>query len=198
MLTRCSILTLLMISIAGCSTLTQSSDQGLVNQLSNQKPETSTTALAKLSVGIASTQEAASASNLVVNAADSMVFDLNAYQWKNRLLLVFAPTENNPAYQKQMQLFQAQQAGFNERDLLLVGLLTEGASRVSGQALNQADVAKVRSRFNIAPEEFRVILVGKDGSAKRRDSNPVQPEVIFNQIDAMPMRQREMRQQSRG
>ncbi|MBD0263346.1 MAG: DUF4174 domain-containing protein, partial [Tolypothrix sp. Co-bin9] len=44
-----------------------------------------------------------------------MAFDLKSYQWKNRLLLVFAPEENSPAYQKQMQLFQAQQADFSER-----------------------------------------------------------------------------------
>jgi hypothetical protein len=179
-------------SVAGCSTPTQSSKRGLSSQLVDQKPETSTTM-------IAATQEAASVSNLEGNAQDNnMAFDLNTYQWKNRLLLVFAPSENSPAYQRQMQLFQGQQAGFKERDLLLVDLLTESTSRVYRQALNDTDVARARSRFNVAPQDFRVILVGKDGTAKRRESNPIQPEVIFNEIDAMPMRQREMREQSRG
>jgi hypothetical protein len=62
----------------------------------------------------------------------NMAFDLKSYQWKKRLLLVFAPAENSPAYQKQMQLFQAQQAAFSERDLLLVEIFTEGRSRASG------------------------------------------------------------------
>ena len=192
MLTRCSILVLLIMSVASCSTPTQSSKRGLSRQLVNQKPETSTTMSA-------ATQEAASVSNLEGNAEDNnMAFDLNTYQWKNRLLLVFAPSENSPAYQRQMQLFQGQQAGFKERDLLLVELLTESTSRAYGQTLDDADVTRVRSRFNVAPQDFRVILVGKDGTAKRRESNPIQPEVIFNEIDAMPMRQREMREQSRG
>lgn len=121
-----------------------------------------------------------------------MAFDLNAFQWQNRLLLVFAPSENSPDYQTQMQLFEGQQAGFQERDLLLFELLTDGTSRAVGQTLDEADVARVRSRFQVAPQEFRVILVGKDGTAKRRDRNPVSPEVIFQAIDAMPMRQREM------
>jgi hypothetical protein len=122
----------------------------------------------------------------------NMAFDLKSYQWKKRLLLVFAPAENSPAYQKQMQLFQAQQAAFSERDLLLVEIFTEGRSRASGKALDKADVAKVRSRFQ-SPQDFRVILVGKDGTVKRSDSKPVEAKVIFNEIDAMPMRQQEMR-----
>jgi hypothetical protein len=178
--------------VAGCSTSTQSSKRGLSSQLVDQKPETSTTM-------IAATQEAASVSKLEDNPEDNnMAFDLNTYQWKNRLLIVFAPSENSPAYQRQMQLFQGQQAGFKERDLLLVELLTESTSRVYGQAIDDTDVARARSRFNVAPQDFQVILVGKDGTAKRRESNPIQPEVIFNEIDAMPMRQREMREQSRG
>lgn len=163
----------------------------------DQNLETSTTM-------IAATQEAASVSNLEGNAEDNnMAFDLNTYQWKNRLLLVFAPSENSPAYQRQMQLFQGQQAGFKERDLLLVELLTESTTRAYGQTLDDArarsqSVREARSRFHVAPQDFQVILVGKDGTAKRRESNPIQPEVIFNEIDAMPMRQREMREQSRG
>jgi hypothetical protein len=105
-----------------------------------------------------------------------------------------------------MQLFQGQQAGFKERDLLLVELLTESTTRAYGQTIDEADVVRVRSqserearsRFNVAPQDFQVILVGKDGTAKRRESNPIQPEVIFNEIDAMPMRQREMRERSKG
>ncbi len=77
--------------------------------------------------------------------------------------------------------------------MLLVELLTEGTSRIDRQSIDEANVANLRSQFNVAPQEFRVILVGKDGTAKRHDSNPVEPEVIFNEIDAMPMRQREMR-----
>ncbi|HEY9670230.1 MAG TPA: DUF4174 domain-containing protein [Waterburya sp.] len=191
MLIRCSILALLLLSVTGCSTTTQSLAQESATQLFVHNSETSTAA-------VAATPKVAVTSNSVANAGGSKVaFDMKTYQWKNRLLLVFSPSANSPAYQKQMQLFQSQQAGFQERDLLLVELLAEGTSRASGQILDKGDVAKMRSRFNIAPQDFRVILVGKDGTAKRRDSNPVQPKVIFNEIDAMPMRRREMRERSR-
>jgi hypothetical protein len=39
-----------------------------------------------------------------------------------------------------------------------------------------------------------VILVGKDGTEKRREQTPIELADIFNQIDAMPMRQQEMKQ----
>jgi hypothetical protein len=186
MLTRCSILAVLLMSIASCSTSTQSSDRELATQLSAQNPETS-------AIAVAATPETAPEANV---GNSKVAFDLNTYQWQNRILLVFAPSQDNPAYQRQMQLFEAQRAGFKERDLLLVELLAEGTSRMNSQTLDEANVAELRSRFKVAPQEFRVILVGKDGTAKRRDSNPIQPEVIFNEIDAMPMRQREMRQRS--
>jgi sialic acid synthase SpsE len=43
-----------------------------------------------------------------------------------------------------------------------------------GKALDEADVAKVRSRFQVSPQDFRVILVGKDGTVKRTDSKPIE------------------------
>ncbi|WP_089129706.1 DUF4174 domain-containing protein [Tolypothrix sp. NIES-4075] len=171
MLTRC-LMALLLLTNVGCSSLYRADVSSLYIQNKSNRL-----------VPIASNPKTVKNKN--------MAFDLKSYQWKNRLLLVFAPDENNPAYQKQMQLFQGQQADFSERDLLLVEILTEGTSRASGEAIDEADVVKVRSRFQ-SPEDFRVILVGKDGTQKRSDSKPVEAKVIFNEIDAMPMRQQEM------
>ncbi|MEH2235806.1 DUF4174 domain-containing protein [Nostoc sp.] len=46
--------------------------------------------------------------------------------------------------------------------------------------------------FGVDKENFRVILVGKDGGVKRQDTTPVQATVIFEQIYTMPMHQQEM------
>lgn len=117
---------------------------------------------------------------------------LDAYKWNNRLLLVFAPNEDSPAYQQQMRRLQGQQADLSERDLLVFELLAQGTSRVNGQSITPEEAAQVRKRFKVSSQEFGVILVGKDGTAKRRDRTPVSPEVIFKEIDAMPMRRQEM------
>ena len=132
-------------------------------------------------------------SNPTVTKATNKMKSLDAYQWKNRLVLVFAPSENNAAYQQQMQLFQGQQASFAERNLLLIELLTDGTSRVGGESVDAKEAAQIRERFNVSPEQFSVVLVGKDGTAKRREQSPVSSKVIFETIDAMPMRRQEMR-----
>lgn len=113
-------------------------------------------------------------------------------------MLVFAPSENSPAYETQMQLFEGQETSFDDRNLLLVQILAEGESRANDQWLDEASAAKLRERFDVGKGEFCVILVGKDGTAKRRDDVPVKPAVIFDEIDAMPMRQREIRERSNG
>lgn len=124
--------------------------------------------------------------------SNNVMTSLDDYKWQNRLLLVFAPKED-ATYQQQMQLFKEQQPGFDERDLLLVQLLAAGTSSINNQPIDAQLATQIRKRFNVADQEFQVILIGKDGTGKRRDRSPVSPEVIFDEIDAMPMRQQEMR-----
>lgn len=125
----------------------------------------------------------------------AMHLDLSDYLWENRLLLIFAPSEATSAYRQQMQIFADAQAGFDERDLLLIELLVDGNNRLNGEPVAEEDAASVRSRYGIANNDFVVMLIGKDGTQKRRDTEPVAAEAIFSAIDAMPMRQQEMRQQ---
>ena len=140
-------------------------------------------------------QSKKSAQEVATSLKSNTMTSLNGYKWKKRLLLVFAPKED-PAYQKQMQLFKQQQVGLNERDLLIVQLLVEGTSRIDSQPIDSVLAAQIRERFEVEQQDFQVILVGKDGTTKRRDRSLVPPEVIFGQIDAMPMRQQEMRSRS--
>jgi hypothetical protein len=59
--------------------------------------------------------------------------------------------------------------------------------------LSPRQAAQARRRFHIAPTDFTVILLGKDGDEKFRSSKPVPWEQLRGLIDAMPMRQQEMR-----
>ena len=43
----------------------------------------------------------------------------------------------------------------------------------------------------------RILLVGKDGGVKLRSEEPVSIQRIFDLIDSMPMRRREMREKGR-
>ena len=129
-----------------------------------------------------------------VDAADGP-FSLDPYRWQNRILLVFAPSAKSPDYEAQMRLFEGEEAGFEDRDLVTIRVLDEGESRVGDRRLPEAAADQLRERFDVGADQFRVVLVGKDGTEKRRDGAPVKTSAIFEEIDAMPMRQREMRAQ---
>lgn len=134
---------------------------------------------------------------LSTNQAIKMTsFNLSSQKWQNRVLLVFAPSVDNHSYQQQMQLLQQHQNGFTGRDLVLVQVLAD-ESYANGQLIDESSAANLRSRFGVDKENFRVILVGKDGGVKRQDDRPVKATAIFEQIDAMPMRQQEMQQRGR-
>ncbi|MBC1220850.1 DUF4174 domain-containing protein [Nostoc sp. UCD121] len=119
-------------------------------------------------------------------------FNLSSQKWQNRVLLVFAPSVDNATYQQQMQLFDQHQNGFTDRDLVLVQVLATDKSYANGQLIDKSYAANLRNYFGVDKENFRVILVGKDGGVKSQDTTPVKAAAIFEQIDAMPMRQQEM------
>ena len=136
---------------------------------------------------------AASVINSVATSTQlDVTFNLGDQQWQHRILLIFAPSEQSPLYQQQQQAWQSRTEDMQERDLKLVEVLAIGASRVDGQLMSAASADRLRNQFGVAPEDFAVILVGKDGTEKQRFSQPVDLSDIFSTIDTMPMRQQEM------
>jgi hypothetical protein len=120
-------------------------------------------------------------------------FTLSEYQWQNRILLVFAPSTDSSQYRQQMKAWQADVAGVDDRDLKLVQILGTGENQIDGRSLTSASAERLRQQFGINPEEFAVILVGKDGTEKQQSQTPMDLAMLFHMIDAMPMRQQEMR-----
>lgn len=134
--------------------------------------------------------------SIVVSTQSEVTFNLRDQQWQHRVLLVFAPSEQSPVYQQQRHAWQSRTdrtEAMEERDLKLVEVLATADSRVDGQLISPASADRLRDQFRIAPEAFAVILIGKDGTEKQRFSQPVDLSRIFSTIDAMPMRQQEMR-----
>lgn len=131
------------------------------------------------------------------HAAMMPSFKLSSQKWKNRVLLVFAPSSNYPAYQQQMQQLQGHKSAFVDRDLVVVEVLTDGSSYADARQIDPSSAARLRDGLQVSAQDFSVILVGKDGSVKRRQTTPVQAKAIFDQIDAMPMRQQEMQKRGR-
>lgn len=124
-----------------------------------------------------------------VLAQSSLLAD---YQWKNRLILLFAPNTSSSVLQQQFDTLTADTHGLAERDLLIVRVLSDQVVS-DGIATNPGAAQVLRDRYQIPRDSFRVILIGKDGSEKLRKDNLLKREELYAVIDAMPMRQREIK-----
>jgi len=125
-----------------------------------------------------------------------MDVDLEAYQWKNRILVVFAESEETGPFKTQKRILKNEEDGVLDRDLIIVEVIENGESRARGVRFPEETAGNLRRQFQVAPGAFQVILIGKDGGEKLRRGEPVSAADLFGIIDAMPMRQQEMRQKN--
>ncbi|MBX5181447.1 DUF4174 domain-containing protein [Rhizobium sp. NZLR5] len=121
------------------------------------------------------------------NSAYAPVESLAAFQWKNRVFVVFADKGNARAARQENQLL-ADRSALDERDLVVLTIsgagvrpLFGGADGLEGEAIRRdLEVAEIG--------EFAAFLVGKDGTVKLKVSEPITAGELFAIIDSMPMR----------
>lgn len=104
---------------------------------------------------------------------------LSPFKWKNRPVLLFADSEADEAYRAAVRALAAAEEGLTERDIVV--LADTDPSRATA----------LRQRLH--PSGFTMILVGKDGGMKLMSGDVIPVETLFETIDAMPMRQNELR-----
>ena len=124
--------------------------------------------------------------------AEETPMDLSQFQWKNRLLFLFAPNRSHSKFDVLQKSIATQQAEVTDRDLVIFKILESGTSRLDTSYLDPQVAQSLRDKFDVSPGRFAVILVGKDGGTKLNRQEQTQLEDIFALIDAMPMRQKEM------
>jgi hypothetical protein len=130
----------------------------------------------------------------------TLPLQMESFRWKHRPLLVFAPDVDDLRLTKQREWLDATQNGLAERDMVVITLVGADAGTFfdpatgEGSRLSDVTVRRLRLDYEVLLGDFAVILVGKDGGEKRRDTSPTELDAIFEQIDAMPMRQSEMRE----
>ncbi len=113
---------------------------------------------------------------------------LSAYRDKNRVLVVFAPAPQDVAYQEQTKLWQGEKAGFEDRQIVTVPVFA-GAKGMPPKV--QEPLLPLIKKYGIGPDDFAVVLIGKDGHDAYHVSKPTAALAIYAAIDAMPMRRAE-------
>ena len=119
---------------------------------------------------------------------------LAAMLWKNRILILFDKSRSSAILDRQVDLLRQRRPDVKERDLIV---LVNAATRETAIAMGYTNVPRgsnraLRRRFEPSSHQMTAILIGKDGEEKARWTNLVQPDEIFEKIDQIPMRQREI------
>lgn len=124
---------------------------------------------------------------------DVMAQRFTEHLWENRVLLLFAPDQTDESFQSQYLAFREREAQMLDRDLLLYQVFTKHGIQPDGQAIEERTLKALREKWDVQHTAFLVVLIGKDGGTKYKSVKKIDPSVIFDLIDSMPMRQAEMR-----
>ncbi|XP_008568702.1 PREDICTED: coiled-coil domain-containing protein 80-like [Galeopterus variegatus] len=139
---------------------------------------------------------------------------LSRFRWRRRLLVISAPNDEDWAYSQQLSALSGQACNFGLRHITILKLLgvgeevggvlelfpINGSSVVEREDVPAHLVKDIRNYFQVSPEYFSMLLVGKDGNVKSWYPSPMWSMVIvYDLIDSMQLRRQEMAiQQSLG
>jgi hypothetical protein len=120
------------------------------------------------------------------NKGLSMVTDLTELRWKNRVILVDNVQNDGTV----LALFETNALKIIDRDIVWFMFKGERTFTNYPGELSKDLLSNLREQYGLGYGQ--VILIGKDGGVKSR-LDRVDLQGIFLQVDAMPMRQNEMR-----
>uniref|UniRef100_A0A672ICS1 Coiled-coil domain-containing protein 80 n=1 Tax=Salarias fasciatus TaxID=181472 RepID=A0A672ICS1_SALFA len=140
---------------------------------------------------------------------------LSRFRWRRRLFIISAPNDEEWAYQQQLYALTSQACNLGLRHIAVLKLVgTEapdmggvlelypinGTATVEREGLSGTLVKDMRNYFQISPEYFSMLLVGKDGNVKSWYPSPMwSMAIIYDLVDSMQLRRQEMAiQQSLG
>ena len=143
---------------------------------------------------------------IMVSETDRSIAErlVNDWKWHHRLLVVRSDRDSMLA--KQASLVEPRMNAWSDREMKLVLLTTDGGLVVDrfvdggpvGESFTMGVERELVDRYGLESgrQGFAAALVGKDGGVKERWPGLVEPQAVFDLVDAMPMRIREVREAS--
>jgi len=136
---------------------------------------------------------------LIVTAMTLHAQDLQKHQWQHRILIVHTTDADSEKFVDQLQAFNGQEKGLIERKLILYKIIGNQLELLDFKNSRPLDSGTISENFIYKylqnTNDFKIILLGLDGGIKLQQESILSIDTLFNTIDAMPMRQREMNKQ---
>jgi hypothetical protein len=105
---------------------------------------------------------------------------------RSRLLLVFAPDENNKLLLEQYQRLQRDMGEIDSEDVDVIYVIGDHMVKLPPPDMKTVSADELRKHYHIDTTGFRVVLVGKDGWEKARWGEPTPTGTILNHAQDMP------------
>ncbi len=116
---------------------------------------------------------------VVLDVREAADTTLAEFIWLSRLIVVFADTNRDPAFQEQMELLRERPGELIARDVVVI---------------TDTDPANPTAiRLKLRPRGFGFVLIDKDGQVNLRKPAPWDVREISRSIDKTPLRQQEIR-----
>lgn len=99
--------------------------------------------------------------------------DLDQYQMKKRVLLVFAPEPEDVRYEEQRAYLNEDRDGLDDWKIVVFGIFEDGPSFAEDRPVSHEDSARARADFGITGGDFGIRLIDLDGTAILRSGEPL-------------------------
>jgi hypothetical protein len=117
---------------------------------------------------------------------------LAEHRWNDRVLLLYVPAADAPALAAFRAGLHAQRCGVTDRDLVVGEVIGERSGSLAEVGLTAERVHRLRAHHGVPLDRVATVLVGKDGGVKLDVDGVAALSLVFQRIDGMPMRRREM------
>ncbi|MFD0861548.1 DUF4174 domain-containing protein [Sungkyunkwania multivorans] len=123
--------------------------------------------------------------------------NLKEHQWKNRVLIIQAVSESSVRYKEQLKEFDGSEKALKERKIVLYEIVgdrirfTDYQNEKPRRSWEVADTSNLKG-FD-SDDQFNIRLIGLDGGTKLKKTEPLKKNELFQLIDTMPMRMRELK-----
>lgn len=124
--------------------------------------------------------------------------NLDEHLWRHRLIVLIAPKATDAEVEQQLRALRRRSDALIDRDIRIYQLYQVGSSFYQDEPLTADQAAKLRTRLRAKYDTKVMLLIGKDGTIKRRAPLGTDLRDIFLQIDEMPMRQTEIREKAKA